>query len=94
MFRTVLLAGLGAVLVLLGLIGLVLPLMPGVVFLLAAGCCFAALSPGIRTHLERYPAWRGFNRRWHASRGLPLLRRTQLAFWLAAEAAMTVVHRR
>lgn len=93
MIRTTLLFGLGTLLVLLGLIGLVVPLMPGIVFLAAAACCFGALSPRFQTRLERYPAWRGFNSRWVASRGLPVLRRAQLAFWLTAEAAMNAVRR-
>jgi len=88
MIRTVLLSALGVLLVLLGLIGLVVPLMPGVVFLAAAGCCFAALSPRFQARLARYPAWRGFSRRWQASRHLPVLHRAKLAFWLSAEALM------
>jgi len=89
MIRTVFLSALGILLVLLGLIGLVVPLMPGVVFLAAAGCCFAALSPRFQARLERHPVWQGFSRRWQASRHLPVLRRAKLAFWLSAEAAMS-----
>jgi uncharacterized membrane protein YbaN (DUF454 family) len=94
MIRTVFLSALGVLLVLLGVIGLVVPLMPGVVFLAAAGCCFAALSPRFQARLERHPAWRGFSRRWQASRHLPALRRAKLAFWLSAEAVMNVVRGR
>lgn len=94
MIRTALLSGLGTILLLLGLIGLVVPLLPGVLLLLAAGCCFAAVSPRLQTRLERHPAWRGMSRRWQASRGLPVLRRAQLAFWLTAEAAMSIVRGR
>lgn len=94
MIRTALLSGLGFILVLLGLVGLVVPLMPGIVFLAAAGCCFAALSPRFQARLDRHPAWRGFHRRWASSRHQPVLRRAKLAFWLTADAAMHVVRGR
>ena len=94
MIRTVFLSALGVFLLLLGFIGLVVPLIPGVVFLAAAGCCFATLSPRFRSRLERYPVWQGFSRRWQASRHLPVLRRAKLAFWLSAEAAMNAFRSR
>ncbi|MGE0623324.1 MAG: DUF454 family protein [Pseudomonadales bacterium] len=94
MIRGVFLSLLGVSLALLGLVGLVVPLMPGVVFLALAACCFAALSPRFQARLERHPGWRGFNRRWTASRHLPVLHRAKLAFWLSAEAAVKLVRRR
>jgi uncharacterized membrane protein YbaN (DUF454 family) len=73
---------------LLGLIGLIIPILPGFLFLILAVVCVSALSPRFERRLARHPAWRGWRLRWRESRGLPLHRRVQLAFWLSAEAAM------
>ena len=85
---------LGSALVLLGLIGLVVPILPGFLFLALAAVCFSALSPGFQRRLDRHPAWRGWRLRWRQSRGLPLLRRFQLGFWMTAEAGMAAIRRR
>lgn len=79
---------------LLGLIGLLIPILPGFLFLIMAAVCVAALSPRFERRLARHPAWRGWQLRWRQSRGLPLYRRLQLAFWLSAEAVMQSVGRR
>lgn len=88
MLRNTALYGLGTVLVLLGLVGLVLPLLPGVPLLIAAGLCFAAVSPRVAARLNRHPAWSGLHSRWHSSRGMPALQRLRLGFWLAADASL------
>lgn len=46
---------LGCVLVALGVIGLVLPLMPGAVFLIGAAWCFARSSPRLEAWLLDHP---------------------------------------
>ena len=79
-------AGLG--LLGLGLIGLLIPILPGVLFLALAAVCFSASSPRFQARLERHPAWRGWRARWRESRGLPVWQRLQLIFWLTAEATM------
>ena len=94
MIRTILLYCLGTILLLLGLVGLLMPLLPGVVFLVAAAFCFAAQSPRLQARFERHPAWRGFQRRWQASRGMPALRRARLAAWLTAEATLNTLRGR
>ena len=94
MFKRAALIGLGSVLVALGLIGLLVPILPGVLFLVLAAVCFSATSPRFQDRLERHPAWRGWRLRWRESRGLPLLRRVQLAFWLTAEATMNTIRNR
>lgn len=76
----------GSALVVLGLIGLVIPILPGILFLALAAICFSALSPGFERQLERHPAWRGWRLRWRESHGLPFFRRLQLAFWLTVQA--------
>lgn len=84
----------GSALVILGLVGLVIPILPGFLFLALAAVCFSALSPRFQRRMERHPAWRGWRLRWRESRGLPFHRRVQLAFWLTAEATMTALGRR
>lgn len=85
---------LGSALVVLGLIGLLIPILPGFLFLALAAVCFSALSPRFQRRLDRHPTWRGWRLRWRSSRGLPLLRRLQLGFWLTAEATMETLRRR
>ena len=94
MIRTILLSGLGLVLVVLGLIGLLVPVLPGLLFLGAAVVCFSATSPRLQSRLDRHPAWRGFRRRWREGRGLPALRRLQLGFWITAEATLNTLRGR
>ncbi len=79
---------------LLGLIGLLIPVLPGFLFLILAMVCVSALSPRFERKLARHPAWRGWRLRWRESRGLPLYQRVQLAFWLSAEAMMNAFGRR
>lgn len=77
----------GLMLAMLGIIGLVLPVMPGLVLLAAAAGCFSLASRRFRTRLEhrlhRHPRYRQALRRWQAGSSLPLWRRLQLAFWLS-----------
>jgi len=79
---------------LLGLIGLLIPILPGFLFLIVAAVCVSALSPRFERRLARHPAWRGWRLRWRETRGLPLHRRVQLAFWLSAEAVTQSFGRR
>jgi uncharacterized protein len=58
-------AGLGVLLTLAGLIGLILPYVPGVVFLILAAACFTRSSPRLEQWLLEHPrlgppvvAWR------------------------------------
>ena len=94
MIKRALLMSLGAALVLLGLIGLVIPILPGFLFLALAAVCFSATSPRFQARLERHPAWRGWRLRWRESRGLPMFQRIQLSFWMTAEAAMNLFRSR
>jgi uncharacterized protein len=48
---------LGWVMVALGVIGLVMPLMPGVVFLIVAAACFARSSPRLEAWLLAHPTF-------------------------------------
>ena len=92
MIRQFLLATLGVMLLGLGLIGLIVPVLPGVLFLALAAACFSCCSPALQRKLEQSPLWMRFQklthrarRRWLAGRGLPVLSRLRLAFWLTAD---------
>ena len=69
----------------LGFIGLLIPVIPGVLFLLISAACFAATAPGISNPLRHNANWR---LHWRQSRGLSLFQRGRLAFWLTARVAM------
>ena len=94
MLRRALFIGVGCALTVLGLLGLLTPILPGVLFLALAVFCFSAASPRLQRRLERHPSLRGWQARWRESEGLPWFRRGQLAFWLSADAAMKTLRSR
>ena len=89
MLRKLVLLAAGAALTVLGLAGLVLPVVPGVLLLAAAAGCFSLASPGFRHGLERrlhtHPRSRRALERWRSARHLPLPARMRLAFWLTLQ---------
>lgn len=70
----------------LGLLGLVLPIFPGFIFLLAAAACFASLSPKLREKLSKHPRLRRFFNRLESGAHLHWGTRIKLAFWASLEA--------
>ncbi|ANW01537.1 YbaN family protein [Bradyrhizobium icense] len=62
---------LGWVMVALGVIGLVMPLMPGVVFLIVAAGCFARSSPRFEAWLLDHPTLGKPLRDWRAAGAIP-----------------------
>ena len=62
---------LGWVMVALGVLGLVLPLMPGAVFLIAAVACFARSSPRFEAWLLDHPTLGKPLRDWRAAGAIP-----------------------
>jgi len=92
MIRKLLLLLAGLVLAALGLIGLVLPVLPGLLFLAAAAFCLSLASQRLRHridgHLERHPRVRRARRRWEAGRSLPVWHRLRLGFWLSLSALL------
>jgi|SRR5688500_9187974 uncharacterized protein len=62
---------LGWVMVALGVIGLVMPLMPGAVFLIAAAACFARSSPRLEAWLLDHPTFGKPLRDWRAAGAIP-----------------------
>lgn len=62
---------LGWVMVALGVIGLIMPLMPGVVFLIVAAWCFARSSPRLEAWLLDHPTLGKPLRDWRATGAIP-----------------------
>jgi uncharacterized protein len=62
---------LGWVMVALGVIGLVMPLMPGAVFLIVAAWCFARSSPRFEAWLLNHPRLGKPLRDWRAAGAIP-----------------------
>ena len=62
---------LGWVMVALGVIGLVMPLMPGAVFLIVAAWCFARSSPRFEAWLLDHPTLGKPLRDWRAAGAIP-----------------------
>lgn len=63
--------GLGWLFVALGVIGLIMPMMPGAVFLIAAAWCFARSSPRFEAWLLDHPTLGPPLRDWRASGAIP-----------------------
>jgi uncharacterized protein len=86
MLRKLMLTMVGLALTVLGVIGLVLPVVPGLLLLAAAAICFSMVSPrfhgAVNARMRRHPRLRLAQLRWRAGRGLGPARRMALAFWL------------
>jgi len=85
MLKSILLYVTAVGLLVLGLIGLVIPVIPGVLLLIGAAFCASAASPRVRERLHRIPTMRRVHRRWHASEGLGIIDRLKLALRLGAD---------
>ena len=94
MIKRMLLFSAGGLLLVAGLIGLVLPVVPGVLFLALAALCFSGASPTVRQRLESHPDWHLWQRRWGRRSGLSILERSKLAFWLTADTLLGARRRR
>lgn len=77
--------------VVLGLVGLVLPIIPGILFLFLAALLLAKVSSRFDALLNRNSEMRYWRRRWDTTNKLPMLQRLKLSFWVAARAVVNGV---
>ena len=85
--------GLVAVFAVIGVIGLVLPIIPGILFLGLAALLLARVSRRFADYLEAQPLWQKARRRWHSTRTLSPLERIKLSAWYAASSLVAGVER-
>jgi len=82
LLQQLLIGAAGIVLTALGILGLLVPLMPGLVFLFGAVLCFSIVSPTFKArvgvHLFRQPGYRLARRRWNNAFDLPRPQRLRL----------------
>ncbi|MEX0964515.1 MAG: DUF454 family protein [Pseudohongiellaceae bacterium] len=77
--------------VLMGIVGLILPIIPGILFLFLAALLLAKVSSSFDAALNRNKHMRYWRRRWDTTNNLPLLQRIKLSFWIVAKAAVNGV---
>jgi uncharacterized membrane protein YbaN (DUF454 family) len=75
-------------LTLLGIAGLILPIIPGILFLFLAALLLAKVSSRFDALLHKNESMRTWWRRWDTSNALPLLQRVKLSFLLVARAVV------
>jgi len=94
MIRNLLIGLVGGAFLMLGVLGLLLPILPGFLFLFIALMCFATISPTVRRRLEGNRTLKALHGRWRRGRGLPLWHRMKLMFWLSAESTVQTFNAR
>tara|TARA_B110000444_G_scaffold239607_1_gene254169 strand:+ start:275 stop:673 length:399 start_codon:yes stop_codon:yes gene_type:complete len=78
-------------LTLIGLAGLILPIIPGILFLFLAALLLTKVSSRFDALLHKNEHMRNWRRRWNTSNSLPLSQRVKLSFLLVAKAAVNSV---
>jgi len=81
-FKRGLYAAAAVIALLIGLLGLLIPVIPGLLFLAVAVVLFAGVSSRVRYRLHKSRRVRPYLSRWEAAGNLPWRQRTQLAAWL------------
>ena len=84
--KSVLIVCTAVVCLFIGLVGIVVPILPGIPFLLLSLVCVASLIPPLRHQLHRQPRVRRFMGRVDAAHNLSLPARIRLLFWASLEA--------
>jgi len=84
------LIGLGTVAAVLGVVGVIVPGLPGVVFLLIAVWAFSRSSERLHLWLYTHPRFGKPIRDWHAHRVIPVRAKTAAVLMMAATAVVTL----
>ena len=93
-FSRLLLLVAGAVFTVLGFVGIVIPILPGILFFAIAAACFVAASPALKKRLRAQRHFRGYFERYEATEGLSTWDRSKLAVLLSVDAGSKWVQRR
>lgn len=72
----------------IGIIGLILPVIPGVLFLFLAALLLTRVSRRASAYAHNQPWFRKHLQSWRASAGLSWGQRARLSFWVAARAVV------
>lgn len=75
----------GSLCMVLGFIGLAVPLMPGFIFFAIGTICLASASPFMARQLAKQPRLGRFLSRLETAKDLPLRTRAKVTLWAAAE---------
>ncbi len=85
MLKRLLLICLGTFFLVFGIIGLFIPVLPGILLLIGAAACFSSVSSPFNRWLRQNRRVQHWQSRWQSSAELPMLKRIQLVFWMSAE---------
>ncbi|NQV68658.1 MAG: DUF454 family protein [Pseudohongiella sp.] len=77
--------------VIIGLVGLILPVIPGFLFLFFAAILLARISTRFKSLLHNNPATAPWMKHWHSSQTLSVLQRAKLSFWVVARSLVSGV---
>ncbi len=88
------LIGVGMAATVLGFIGIVVPVLPGIVFFAIAAVCFVGASERLRRKLRSKRHFRPYFERFDAAQGLSEWQRIKLAGLLSVSALTAYVRRR
>lgn len=78
-------------LTLVGLVGLILPIIPGILFLFLAALLLAKVSSRFDALLHRNENMKAWRHRWDTTNALPFLQRIKLSLLLVARAVVNGV---
>ena len=81
--RRIVLLAIGAVATDLGLVGILIPILPGFLFFAVAALCFVGASDSLQRRLRRSPRFRPYFERYDRAEGLSEFERVKLAAWLS-----------
>ena len=73
-----------AIFVVIGLIGLILPIIPGILFLFLAAFLLSRISSRFAYFLNNNTAWIRLMRYWRSVNFLSIAQRVRLSFWVLA----------
>ena len=77
--------------VVIGLVGIVLPIIPGFLFLFFAALLLTKLSSRSKNLLHSNSNTRTWMRHWESSNSLSIIQRVKLSLWMIAKGAVVAV---